>query len=64
MLFMLSESGIKLYKNLKYDKYVNIKIEFLRHTVIMLLTMVIAIVASFIEVYGSTNFLIFFKKFL
>lgn len=64
MLFMLSESGIKLYKNLKYDKYVNIKIEFLRHTVIMLLTMVIAIVASFVEVYGSTNFLIFFKKFL
>lgn len=64
MLFILCESGIKLYKNLKYDKYVNRKIEFLRHTVIMLLTMVVAIIASFIEVYGSTNFLIFFKKIL
>lgn len=64
MLFILSESGIKLYKNLKYDKYVNIKLEFLRHTVIMMITLVVAIVASFIEVYGSTNFLIFFKKIL
>ncbi len=63
MLFVLSNSGIKLYKNLRQDKYVNMKLEFIRHTVIMLITGVVAIVASFVEVYISTNFLIFFKKF-
>lgn len=63
MIFMLSNSGIKLYQNLKQDKYVNMKLEFIRHTVILLITLVVAIVASFIEVYISTNFLIFFKKF-
>ncbi len=63
MIFMLSNSGIKLYKNLRQDKYVNMKVEFLRHTIIMLITLVVSIMASFIEVYISTNFLIFFKKF-
>ena len=63
MIFLLSESGIKLYQNLKQNHYVNIKLEFIRHTIILLITAVIAIVASFIEVYGSTNFLIFFKNF-
>lgn len=63
MLFVLSNSGIKLYKNLRQDKYVNIKLELIRHTIIMLITLIVAIVASFVEVYISTNFLIFFKKF-
>lgn len=64
MILILSESGIKLYKKLKQNMYTNIKLEFLRHTVIMLITLVISMVASFIEVYLSTNFLIFFKDFL
>lgn len=60
---MLSESGIKLYKNLKQSQYVNIKFELVRHTIIALIASVVAIVASFIEVYASTNFLIFLKEF-
>lgn len=61
---MLSISGIKLYQKLKLDKYVNMKIEFIRHTIILLITLVISILASFIEVYLSTNFLLFLKDFL
>ncbi len=60
---MLSNSGVKLYKNLKQDPYMNIKLELVRHTVIMFMTLVVSVMASFIEVYISTNFLIFFKKF-
>jgi len=63
MIFMLSETGIKLYKNLKQGRYVNFKSEFIRHTIIMLITCIVSIIASFIEVYVSTNFLIFFKDF-
>lgn len=62
MIFILSESGIRLYKNLKQDVYVNMKKEFLRHTVIALITLVVSIISSFIEIYISTNFLIFFKE--
>lgn len=60
---MLSISGIKLYQKLKQDKYVNMRIEFIRHTIILLITIVISILASFIEVYLSTNFLFFLKDF-
>ena len=64
MIFMLSNSGIKLYKNLREDKYVNMKFEFIRHTMIALIALAFSVIASFIEVYLSTNFLIFFKNFL
>lgn len=63
-IFMLSNSGIKLYRNLRQNKYVNMKIEFVRHLLFMLLVLALAIVSSFIEVYLSTNFLYFFKDFL
>ena len=64
IMFILSESGIKLYKNLKKNRNYNIKLEFIRHTIILIISLVFSIVSSFIEVYASTNFLIFFKKFL
>ncbi len=64
MLFILSDSGIKLFKKLRQNQYVDIKFEFIRHTVISLLTLVIAIISSFVEVYVSTNFLYFFKEIL
>ncbi len=64
MLFILSDSGIKLFKKLRQNQYVDIKLEFIRHTVIMLITVVFSIVSSFIEVYVSTNFLYFFKEIL
>lgn len=63
-IFMLSASGIKLYGNLRQNKYVNMKFEFIRHLLVMLATLVVSIVASFIEIYFSTNFLLFFKDFL
>ncbi len=63
-LLILSDSGIKLYRNLRQNQYMNIKLEFLRHTVIALIIILFAIMASFIEIYISTNFLIFFKEIL
>ena len=63
VILILAESGIKLYKNLRENQFMNLKFEFLRHTVIMLIAMIGSVMASFIEVYGSTNFLIFFKDF-
>lgn len=62
MIFILSESGIKLYRNLKKNRFSNVKVEFLRHTVILLISLVFSVISSFIEVYVSTNFLIFFKE--
>ena len=62
ILFLLSESGIKLYTNLKKNRYLNVKVEFFRHTVIMVISLMFSIISSFIEIYVSTNFLIFFKE--
>ena len=62
-IFLLCNSGVKLYKKVKNDKYSNLKIEFIRHTIIAAFTSILALISSFIEVYGSTNILIFFKKF-
>ena len=64
VLFIISDSGIKMYKNLIKNRFLNIKTEFFRHTIIMLISLVFVILASFIEVYVSTSFLIFFKEIL
>lgn len=64
ILFILSESGIKLYKNLKKNRFSNIKIEFIRHLLILVISLPFLIVASIIEIYLSTNFLIIFKEIL
>lgn len=64
MLFILSDSGIKLFKKLRQNQYVDIKLEFIRHTVIALIALVFAVISSFIEIYVSTNFLFFFKEIL
>lgn len=64
VLFIISDSGIKMYKNLMKNRFMNIKTEFLRHTIIMLISLVFVTLASFIEVYVSTSFLIFFKEIL
>lgn len=62
IIFIMSESGIKLYSDLKKNRFLNVKREFLRHTLIMLISICFVIISSFIEVYMSTNFLIFFKE--
>ncbi len=64
MLFVLSNSGIKLYRNLRQNQYINIKLEFVRHTIIAIIVAIFSIVASFIEIYISTNILFFLKNFL
>jgi stage II sporulation protein M len=60
-IFMLAESGIKLYLRISKNLS-NIKQELLRHTVIMLISLILSVISSILEVYLSTNILIFFKK--
>lgn len=64
MIFILSVSGINLYQNIKKNKFGNLKREFLKHMIILGFSIVVSIICSFIEVYISTNILIFFKNFL
>lgn len=61
-IFLLSESGIRLYKNLKEKTYINMRKEFIRHSVVGISALVLSILTSFVEIYISTNFLIFFKE--
>ena len=61
--FIIAENGIKLYKGI-YKKCINLKEEVIRHTVIMLISIMLAIISSCIEVYFSTNLLIFLKEIL
>lgn len=42
----------------------NLKEEVVRHFVIMLISIMLSIVSSFIEIYLSTNLLIFLKEFI
>ena len=62
-IFLIANSGIQLYVNIKRN-IVNLKVELFRHSLIMLISLVLSVIASFIEVYISTNFLIFLKDFL
>lgn len=61
---LLAQSGIKLFQNLKKNRYVNIRNELIRHSILMLICETFMCVASIFEVYISTNLLIFFKNFL
>ena len=61
--FMLCQSGIKLYNGIR-KHCINLKVEVIKHTIIMLIAILIVSISSFIEVYISTNFLIFLKDFL
>ena len=60
-IFMLAESGIKLYIRITKN-LINVKQELLRHTLIMLITLTLVVFSSILEVYLSTNLLIFLKK--
>lgn len=42
----------------------NLKEEVVRHFVIMLISIMLSIASSFIEIYLSTNLLIFLKEFI
>lgn len=60
-IFVLAESGIKLYIRISKN-LINVKQELLRHTVIMLIVLILVVISSLLEVYLSTNLLIFLKK--
>lgn len=61
--FLIAENGIKLYKGI-YTRCINLKEEVIRHTIIMLITIMLSIFSSLVEVYISMNLLIFLKEFL
>ena len=58
MLFLLSTSGIRLYKEIVKRK-INIKQELARHTIIMFASGIIAIIASCIVSYILVGLLYF-----
>lgn len=60
-LFLLSESGIKLCNETQKNRN-NIKRELLRHFIIFVISILLSVVVSFIEVYFSTKILIFLKE--
>lgn len=62
-ILLISENGIKLCKGI-HKKCLNLKEEFIRHNIIMLITIMLILLASFIEVYFSMNLLIFFKEII
>lgn len=51
--FLLATSGIRMYKSIT-KKNVNIKMELIRHSILMLISIIFVIVASCIEAYFST----------
>ena len=64
-ILALAVSGIKLYQSIMKDKRKeNIKLEIYRHTLFSLLLTGILIIASFIEVYISSNLLGFIIQYI
>ena len=58
VIICMAVSCIKLYKSIMKDKRKeNIKIEIVRHTLISIILLILLVLASFIEVYISTNIL-------
>ena len=65
VLLATSVSGMKMYKSIiKNREKVNIKIEFLRHTIFSLIMLILLIFSSIIEVCFSTNLSKFILKFI
>ena len=62
-IFILAENAAKFYRRIMKSS-VNIKTELARYTIVMLIVIVFSVIASIVEVYISTNLLIFLKKFI
>lgn len=62
-LFLVAEKGIKVYKII-HTRCINLKEELVKHTLIMLISILLSTIASFLEVYVSINFLMFFKEII
>ncbi len=64
-ILALAVSGIKLYQSIIKDRRrENIKLQIVRHTIFSFIILIIMMLASFIEVYASTNILIQIAKFI
>lgn len=64
-MFSICVSGAKLYKSIMKNKdRNNIKMEILRHTFFCLIMLFLMLIASFIEVYISTNLFIILLKYI
>ena len=64
-VFILSVSGISLYKSIMKDRRKeNIKIEIYRHTILSFIMTIVLVISSFIESYISSNLILFFIKFI
>ena len=60
----IAVSGIKLYKSIvKDNRRENVKLEIMRHILFSIIMLLILIIASFIEIFISTNFLRIFIKY-
>lgn len=62
-LFLIAESSIKMCKQ-TYKNRNNIKKEFIRHLLVLMICLVLGIVASCLEICFSTKILNFFKEIL
>lgn len=62
-LFLIAESSIKMCKQ-TYKNRNNIKKEFIRHLLILIICLVLGMVASCLEICFSTKILKFFKEIL
>lgn len=64
-MFSICISGIRLYKSIMKNKNRdNIKIEILRHTIFCTIMLLFMVVASFVEVYLSSNLCIILLKYI
>ena len=65
VLFATAVKGMKAYQSIINNrKKENIKLEFLRHTLFMVIMLILLIISSVIEVYFSTNLSKFILKFI
>ena len=64
-IILIAASGAKLYKKIiKNKNRENIKLEICKHSIISSFGIIGIIISSFIEVFLSTNLLIFFAKYI
>ena len=64
-IILIASSGMNLYKTIIKDKKrENIKLGIYRHSIISIIGFIGIIASSIIEVYVSTNLLIFFAKYM
>ena len=62
-VFLIADSGLKLFRGI-HKRCINLKEEIIRHFVIMLISIMLILISSLVEVYFSMNLLIFFKEIL